>query len=30
VPFRRNSQSGPLEANRSAQNWDGLNKQLHG
>jgi len=28
--FRRNSQSGALEATRRATNWDGLNKQLHG
>jgi 2,3,4,5-tetrahydropyridine-2-carboxylate N-succinyltransferase len=28
--FRRNSQSGALEATRRAQHWDGLNKQLHG
>jgi 2,3,4,5-tetrahydropyridine-2-carboxylate N-succinyltransferase len=28
--FRRNSQSGALEATRRAQNWDGLNAQLHG
>ncbi len=27
--FRRNSQSGALEATRRAQNWDGLNAQLH-
>jgi len=28
--FRRNSQSGALEATRRTQNWDGLNAQLHG
>jgi 2,3,4,5-tetrahydropyridine-2,6-dicarboxylate N-succinyltransferase len=28
--FRRNSQSGALEATRRTPNWDGLNKQLHG
>ena len=28
--FRRNSQSGALEATRRATNWDGLNAQLHG
>ncbi|SHH04664.1 DapH/DapD/GlmU-related protein [Bradyrhizobium erythrophlei] len=28
--FRRNSQSGALEATRRAPNWDGLNAQLHG
>ena len=28
--FRRNSQSGALEATRRAKNWDGLNAQLHG
>jgi 2,3,4,5-tetrahydropyridine-2-carboxylate N-succinyltransferase len=28
--FRRNSQSGALEATKRAQNWDGLNAQLHG
>ncbi|WP_407118949.1 2,3,4,5-tetrahydropyridine-2,6-dicarboxylate N-succinyltransferase [Bradyrhizobium sp. LMG 9283] len=27
--FRRNSQSGALEASRRAANWDGLNSQLH-
>jgi 2,3,4,5-tetrahydropyridine-2-carboxylate N-succinyltransferase len=28
--FRRNSQSGALEATRRTPNWDGLNAQLHG
>lgn len=28
--FRRNSQSGALEATRRIPNWDGLNAQLHG
>ena len=28
--FRRNSQSGALEATRRVPNWDGLNVQLHG
>src|ERR1700761_9173784 len=28
--FRRNSQSGALEATRRTPNWDGLNSQLHG
>ncbi|WP_369721239.1 MULTISPECIES: 2,3,4,5-tetrahydropyridine-2,6-dicarboxylate N-succinyltransferase [unclassified Bradyrhizobium] len=28
--FRRNSQSGALEASRRKPNWDGLNSQLHG
>ena len=28
--FRRNSQSGALEATRRTANWDGLNSQLHG
>lgn len=28
--FRRNSQSGALEATRRKGNWDGLNAQLHG
>lgn len=28
--FRRNSQSGALEATRRKTNWDGLNAQLHG
>src|SRR6202012_1751099 len=28
--FRRNSQSGALEATRRTANWDGLNAQLHG
>ena len=29
--FRRNSQSGALEATKRApKNWDGLNSQLHG
>ena len=28
--FRRNSQSGALEATRRATNWNGLNAQLHG
>ncbi|MGY4475473.1 2,3,4,5-tetrahydropyridine-2,6-dicarboxylate N-succinyltransferase [Bradyrhizobium sp. USDA 3364] len=28
--FRRNSQSGALEATRRTTNWDGLNAQLHG
>jgi hypothetical protein len=27
--FRRNSQSGALEATRRTPNWDGLNAQLH-
>ena len=27
--FRRNSQSGALEATRRTPNWDGLNSQLH-
>lgn len=27
--FRRNSQSGALEASRRTANWDGLNSQLH-
>ncbi|WP_298244673.1 2,3,4,5-tetrahydropyridine-2,6-dicarboxylate N-succinyltransferase [uncultured Bradyrhizobium sp.] len=27
--FRRNSQSGALEASRRGSNWDGLNAQLH-
>ena len=27
--FRRNSQSGALEATRRTSNWDGLNSQLH-
>ena len=27
--FRRNSQSGALEATRRTANWDGLNSQLH-
>ena len=27
--FRRNSQSGALEATRRRANWDGLNSQLH-
>src|SRR6185437_5754190 len=28
--FRRNSQSGALEATRRTPNWGGLNSQLHG
>ncbi len=28
--FRRNSQSGALEATRRTTIWDGLNAQLHG
>ncbi len=30
ILFRRNSQSGALEANSRTANWDGLNPQLHG
>ena len=28
--FRRNSQTGALEATRHTPKWDGLNAQLHG